>query len=101
LCIFTGTQENCLEVVGLLFCAYNVGKKLSLRVLKDTAVPHIFAWSAGETVASQNRTRAAEHRERRASFLRQQADDACMDVAVEEIVSDRPTSFASMCSDFG
>lgn len=56
-------------------------------MLKDDAVPHIFHWSAAQNMASRNRATAAKRREERRTTLRQQADRACVTVAVEEVVA--------------
>jgi len=66
-----------------------VGDQSTLRVLKDNAVPHIFAWSRAEAVASQNRRRSTAKRKARERRQQTAADEACLNVS-NEVIIDQP-----------
>ena len=64
------------------------GAQPILRVLKDDAVPHLFAWSQSGTgaVASRNRMHSAQKRKSRQQQQQREADEACLNVQYEETV---------------
>ena len=54
-----------------------------MHVLKDDAVPHIFAWSWPGVA---NRMRSAQKRKARQQEQEKSADEACLNVAQEEVI---------------
>jgi len=61
------------------------GNLPTLRVLKRKAVPHIFAWSDGQTVSGRNRVYRSQKRRQRQQQQWESADKACLDVAGEKL----------------
>ena len=64
----------------------SLGNQPTLRVLKNDAVPHVFAWTRSGSVATRNRMHSAQKRRARQEQQEKAADKAYCSVAQEEVV---------------